>query len=78
MLRNYESVKAHTRPPLPHIWFPRDLQAILHRFADLLPSFLPWQKDGRADVSFLRREFGDMEVPVIILYIEPKSALVYE
>ena len=39
-------------------------QAILYGFASLLPFFLPWQKDGRADVNFLRREFGDMEVPV--------------
>lgn len=39
-------------------------QAILYGFASLLPFFLPWQNDGRADANFLRREFGDMEVPV--------------
>lgn len=43
---------------------PRPPQAILTNFSGLLPSFLPWQKDGRADVDFLRQEFGDMEVPV--------------
>lgn len=43
---------------------PRPPQAILTNFAGLLPSILPWQKDGRADVDFLRQEFGDMEVPV--------------
>lgn len=40
------------------------LQAILHGFEGLLPSFLPWQREGRADVDFLRREFGHMTVPV--------------
>ncbi|CAM9621066.1 unnamed protein product [Ectocarpus sp. 4 AP-2014] len=44
---------------------PRPPQAILTNFSGLLPSFLPWQKDGRADVDFLRQEFGDMEVPVV-------------
>lgn len=50
--------------PLGLLTRPHVVQTILHSFAGLLPFFLPWQNGGRADVEFLRREYGDMQVPV--------------
>ena len=37
---------------------------ILYNFEGLLPSFKRWQKQGKADVDFLRGAFGNMVVPV--------------
>ncbi|CAM9960921.1 unnamed protein product, partial [Ascophyllum nodosum] len=38
---------------------------ILYNFEGLLPSFKRWQKQGKADVDFLRGAFGNMVVPVV-------------